>query len=161
MVPRGGTASVQVDVGSGSIVDISANSMAQTSHDHFALSEGNFADTLEPQVVQLAPGDDPKLLGSIRVGFQGGSQSIPVVAADAKPACSDGIDNDNDGLADYPSDPGCASPDSWLEAPQCNDGVDNDARTDRPHRDAQGCGDLFVGQRLPHGEGEHVLILFW
>lgn len=26
-----------------------------------------------------------------------------------KPACSDGIDNDNDGKTDYPADPGCAS----------------------------------------------------
>jgi hypothetical protein len=40
--------------------------------------------------------------------------------------CSDGLDNDADGLVDSPADPGCADP-SWpLEDPQCNDGRDND-----------------------------------
>jgi len=41
-------------------------------------------------------------------------------------ACSDGVDNDGDGRADHPSDPGCASPSSSTESPQCQDGVDND-----------------------------------
>ena len=45
------------------------------------------------------------------------------------PACSDGIDNDGDGLVDYPMDPGCSSPtdDSELDATHpCDDGIDND-----------------------------------
>jgi glucose/arabinose dehydrogenase len=42
------------------------------------------------------------------------------------PACSDGIDNDGDGLVDYPADPGCASPTSTMENPACQDGIDND-----------------------------------
>lgn len=52
--------------------------------------------------------------------------------------CSDGLDNDGDGLIDYPADPGCSSPADSDEynapppppprpsAPQCSDGVDND-----------------------------------
>jgi hypothetical protein len=40
--------------------------------------------------------------------------------------CSDGIDNDNDSKVDYPTDPGCRTPDDQLEAPECNDGIDND-----------------------------------
>ena len=50
--------------------------------------------------------------------------------------CGDGIDNDGDGLMDYPADPGCSSPDGNDESdtcpgegpgcPQCADGVDND-----------------------------------
>ncbi|NLF25073.1 MAG: hypothetical protein GX589_05375, partial [Deltaproteobacteria bacterium] len=55
--------------------------------------------------------------------------------------CQDGLDNDGDGLIDYPADPGCVSPtdDSELvhdpacktpsspsESKQCNDGIDND-----------------------------------
>lgn len=47
----------------------------------------------------------------------------------AYPQCSDGIDNDGNGLTDYPSDPGCGSADDASEAPapaQCRDGVDND-----------------------------------
>lgn len=43
-------------------------------------------------------------------------------------ACSDGIDNDNDGFTDWPADIGCASPNDNNEAnlPECNDGRDND-----------------------------------
>jgi hypothetical protein len=41
-------------------------------------------------------------------------------------ACSNGIDDDGDGLADYPADPGCASPSATNEAPQCQDGLNND-----------------------------------
>lgn len=53
-----------------------------------------------------------------------------------KPACNDGQDNDNDGTADYPADPGCSSasdndeynaPPPPPPAPECSDGVDNDA----------------------------------
>lgn len=33
----------------------------------------------------------------------------------ADPACSDGVDNDGDGLSDYPADPGCASPSGATE----------------------------------------------
>lgn len=45
--------------------------------------------------------------------------------------CSDGIDNDRDGLTDFPADPGCTSANDDSEtqpiAPkQCGDGIDND-----------------------------------
>ena len=44
-------------------------------------------------------------------------------------ACSDGIDNDGDGLADF-EDPGCISPGDISEVdenlPACSDGIDND-----------------------------------
>ena len=45
------------------------------------------------------------------------------------PACEDGIDNDGDGLIDYPADPGCTSPSDHSEqdpALPCDDGIDND-----------------------------------
>lgn len=41
-------------------------------------------------------------------------------------ACQNGSDDDGDGLADFPDDPGCRSAESDLEDPQCDDGVDND-----------------------------------
>jgi hypothetical protein len=44
----------------------------------------------------------------------------------AGPRCSDGIDNDLDGLFDHPEDPGCASADWPIENPRCSDGIDND-----------------------------------
>ena len=48
------------------------------------------------------------------------------------PQCDDGIDNDGDGLIDYPADPGCTSSSDDDETgggimPQCMDSVDNDS----------------------------------
>jgi hypothetical protein len=44
-----------------------------------------------------------------------------------KVACSDGLDNDNDGKADYPNDSHCSSRDDRSERnPACSDGRDND-----------------------------------
>lgn len=44
--------------------------------------------------------------------------------------CNDGIDNDGDWFADYPSDPSCSSLGDDSESPfdytECNDGIDND-----------------------------------
>jgi hypothetical protein len=54
----------------------------------------------------------------------------------SKPVCSDGVDDDEDGDADYPSDPGCITPDDADETddcpdgpncPECSDGDDNDS----------------------------------
>ena len=51
--------------------------------------------------------------------------------------CDDGIDNDGDGLTDYPVDPGCSSAtdDDESDEFECSDGVDNDGdgRTDFPN----------------------------
>lgn len=41
-------------------------------------------------------------------------------------ACSDGVDNDGDGLIDYPSDGGCATGAGTSEVSECQDGIDND-----------------------------------
>ena len=65
---------------------------------------------------------------------QGGSGELFVLSSDGSvyrlqglsPACSDGVDNDADGLVDYPEDPGCAGPESEYEVPLCDDGFDND-----------------------------------
>ncbi len=45
---------------------------------------------------------------------------------DGPPECSDGIDNDGDGVIDFPADPGCDSPEDDDERNECVDGVDND-----------------------------------
>ncbi|MEZ4399059.1 MAG: hypothetical protein R3B06_03525 [Kofleriaceae bacterium] len=59
----------------------------------------------------------------------------PGAAVCAPVACNDGVDNDGDGLADYPADPGCQSPTDADEAdacpsgpgcPVCANGVDDD-----------------------------------
>lgn len=46
------------------------------------------------------------------------------------PTCSDGVDNDADGLVDFPSDGGCADAADTTETDitkACDDGIDNDA----------------------------------
>lgn len=53
---------------------------------------------------------------------------VIVKGLDAVTFCNDGIDNDGDGLVDYPNDPGCESaidPDE-TDIPACSDGIDND-----------------------------------
>ena len=57
--------------------------------------------------------------------------------------CADGEDNDGDGLTDFPSDPGCGSPNDNDEEnppqpPQCSDGVDND-RNGQVDEEDPGC----------------------
>jgi len=52
-----------------------------------------------------------------------------IVAVIGQPACSDGIDEDGDGLTDHPDDPGCDSPtDDDERSPSlvCDNGVDDD-----------------------------------
>jgi hypothetical protein len=46
-----------------------------------------------------------------------------VVALTSPPACRDGLDDDGDGLVDFPEDEGCTSPDDPLELSACDDGA--------------------------------------
>jgi hypothetical protein len=51
------------------------------------------------------------------------------VRADRSPCasdCEDGVDNDGDGLIDFPEDRGCSHADDLSERRECNDGFDND-----------------------------------
>jgi hypothetical protein len=56
------------------------------------------------------------------------------------PACSDGVDNDGDGLADFPLDPGCRGLGSRVEDPACDDRMDedHDGRIDLADPDCEG-----------------------
>ena len=54
------------------------------------------------------------------IGRQVAAYNVPV------PACRNGVDDDGDGLIDYPNDRGCATTESKFEDPQCDDGLDND-----------------------------------
>jgi formylglycine-generating enzyme required for sulfatase activity len=60
---------------------------------------------------------DPSIYG-INIGLR--------VARPLLPACSNGTDDDGDGLVDYPADPGCFSAASDTENPACQDGIDNE-----------------------------------
>ncbi|MBP6912260.1 MAG: hypothetical protein KBB88_03625, partial [Candidatus Pacebacteria bacterium] len=65
--------------------------------------------------------------GHLQARFKVGAVTVPVTYQ-----CNNGIDDDGDGLIDYPADPGCTSPtdDSEWNAPpvtyQCNNGIDDD-----------------------------------
>ncbi len=66
-------------------------------------------------------------------------------------ACADGLDNDGDGLVDFPADPGCASSSDTDEtdAPPppppaaCADGLDNDGDGLTDYPADPGCADLL------------------
>ena len=49
----------------------------------------------------------------------------PIAVGIVTTACSDGLDNDGDGLVDL-ADPGCRDAEWALEDPQCQDGANND-----------------------------------
>ncbi len=72
--------------------------------------------------------------------------SITVVSTSTVTACNDDIDNDEDGLTDFPADPGCSDAndndetDQPVVTQQCNDGIDNDGDGDIDLADA-GCSD--------------------
>ncbi|MCB9563867.1 MAG: hypothetical protein H6708_26020 [Kofleriaceae bacterium] len=57
-----------------------------------------------------------------------------------QPVCSDGRDDDGDGVADYPGDPGCASPADDSEADDCPDGPTCPACSN--HQDDDGDGQV-------------------
>ncbi|HVF54028.1 MAG TPA: hypothetical protein VNC78_10570 [Actinomycetota bacterium] len=65
----------------------------------------------------------------------------------AAPQCSDGLDNDNDGQRDFPSDKGCVSAQDPSEldtippqgTPKCSDALDNDGDGKIDHPADPGC----------------------
>ncbi|HEX2880751.1 MAG TPA: hypothetical protein VHO25_14565 [Polyangiaceae bacterium] len=67
-------------------------------------------------------------------------ESIVVGVSDTT-ACGDDLDNDGDGLTDFPDDPGCESGYDVDETdiPECSDGVDNDNNGDTDFPDDIGC----------------------
>ena len=79
------------------------------------------------------------------MGGEAGAEPAGVMggAPPARPACDDDLDNDGDGLVDFPADPGCGSArdgDEYndLIDPECADGVDNDRDGDTDEEDS-GC----------------------
>jgi hypothetical protein len=64
-------------------------------------------------------------------GLQGSSIAAGVngIALDIPPECGDGLDNDGDGLTDFPADSGCTDdgdPSELSPNVACDDGLDND-----------------------------------
>ena len=84
--------------------------------------------------------------------------SDPLDAGSTPPACSDGIDNDGDGLTDFPTDIGCANATSDNEAPECQDGINNDALIGTDFDGGESI--LGVGNGDPDGADPHCTS-FW
>lgn len=76
-------------------------------------------DTYEGQPPSYA------LYGNATYSIDLASYRDQIIAA-VRPECSDEVENDGDGLLDFPADPGCTSAEDLSEAADCNDGLDND-----------------------------------
>lgn len=69
-----------------------------------------------------------------------------------QPGCSDGLDDDGDGLTDYPEDPGCASasdPSESTAALPCDNGIDDDLDGFIDWPADYGCADLLSPTEAP------------
>jgi hypothetical protein len=82
------------------------------------------------------------------VGFTDFSQGVLLISIDAL-ECSDGVDNDGDGLADFPDDPGCLLAISRSESPACDDDEDNDGDGLVDYGEDPGCGAPWWGTEQP------------
>jgi len=68
-------------------------------------------------------------------------------------ACRDGLDNDGDGLVDFPDDPGCREATSQTESPECDDGLDNDGNGKIDFPDDPGCFAAYDANEQSGGSG--------
>ncbi len=106
------------------------------------------------------PNSDLEDVRAVALG-QGGTGELFVLGSDwgvyklgqERPECSDGFDNDGDGLIDHPQDPGCESESSWQESTLCDDGLDNDGDALVDGRDPQ----CLAGYQ--NREGQSALLL--
>jgi hypothetical protein len=79
------------------------------------------------------PGGSMNLVSPVFISTNlGAAQLVPTFArlgfefADVALQCDDGLDNDGDGLIDFPADPGCSAESANREDAKCQDGLDND-----------------------------------
>jgi hypothetical protein len=94
------------------------------------------------QEVTTSPASATPIVGPIA--------SLEIVVP-APPACSNGEDDDGDGLVDHPADPGCASALATNESPACDDGTDNDGDGAVDHPADPDCATPWDGERQGSG----------
>lgn len=70
------------------------------------------------------------------------------------PVCNDGIDNDGDGLTDYPEDPNCPFPEYRHEDTNCNDGIDNDGEGQADLNDDECLSSTQGYERFDYGRSQ-------
>jgi hypothetical protein len=89
--------------------------------------------------------------------FQGGGSYTGIIRLVPEPPCSDGFDNDGDGLIDYPDDPGCSSGDGLKEDPDCDDDLDNDGDGQVDFPNDVGCYSQTDGREVDDNDGDGFL----
>jgi hypothetical protein len=105
-----------------------------TNPDPIDNRQSNHTDHLNDRMALNADDDGGFLRHAVKRYYTDGA--LPISRAPA--ACNDGLDNDNDGVIDYPADSGCSSitdNDETVQPALCADGKDNDndGLTDYPN----------------------------
>lgn len=106
-------------------------------------ASASYGDGVDIEGVTRSTPRDPGAYDHTEGGGGGGS-----------PACSDGVDNDGDGAADYPADYGCSSATDTSEASTiaCGDGTDNDGDGKADQKDSN-CSGATDGSEAQCGDG--------
>ncbi len=104
--------------------------------DGYSTGTGAYTVTVSGTIQNAGSCELPLALnGAITCGAGFACRGTPGTRTCQAAACGDGVDNDGDGIADYPNDPGCASVSDNDETdtcpggagcPACSDGLDND-----------------------------------
>jgi len=115
-LPQGGTTTTfcsDGNVGGRINRTFGPDELAWTQH---PLQIGYHADppTIPPYTVSTVWGGNFLFVGEVALVYE-------------RHVCANGLDDDGDGLADYPADPGCGATSGPTEQPECSDGLDNDS----------------------------------
>jgi hypothetical protein len=110
--------------------------------DERTVDQFQFGDSPSTTTGQRALNDRGQLVATVR--FTDYSEGVFMISIDEL-ECSDGLDNDEDGLVDFSEDPGCALPISRTESPACDDGEDNDGDGLVDYGEDPGCSAPWSG----------------
>jgi hypothetical protein len=108
----------------GTDVTISGTGFSGATSVTFNGTSASFLEVLDVEITATVPAGATS--GPIAVTTAAGTGTSAASFTVIVTECSNGLDDDGDGLTDHPSDPGCQSPTSSLENPKCQDGIDND-----------------------------------
>lgn len=78
-----------------------------------------------------------------------GNFRLHVAGPTPPPACANGIDDDGDGVVDFPADVGCTSAADSSERAACSDGIDNDGDGVLDYQGDNGCASPDDPTELP------------
>lgn len=92
------------------------------------------------------------LYGNLTLSVDLSYYRTTILSYTTQPGCSDGLDDDGDGLVDFPNDPGCASAadlDERSPLLACDDGADNDGDGLADFPADPGCQDSSFSTEAP------------